>query len=88
MSLKNQYLFLGSPDLDLMNEKSYQILNKVRIYYDIPFDDFAIAMFHPITTEYKNIRTYAKNFVDALIKSDHNYILIYPNNDLGSQRRF
>ena len=42
-------------------------------------------MFHPITTEYKNIKIYAKNFVEALIKSDTNYILIYPNNDLGSK---
>ena len=42
-------------------------------------------MFHPVTTEYKNIKTYAKNFVDALIKSATNYIIIFPNNDLGSK---
>lgn len=76
---------LGSPDLDLMDEKSLPSLKKVKDYYDILFDDFAIAMFHPITTEYENIRAYAKNFVDALIESDTNYILIYPNNDLGSK---
>ena len=39
-------------------------------------------MFHPITTEYDRIKEYSKNFVDALIDSDLNYILIYPNNDL------
>lgn len=76
---------LGSPDLDLMDEKSLPSLKKVKDYYDVLFDDFAIAMFHPITTEYENIRAYAKNFVDALIESDTNYILIYPNNDLGSK---
>ena len=76
---------LGSPDLDLMDEKSLPSLKQVKDYYDILFDDFAIAMFHPITTEYKRIRIYAKNFVDALIESDTNYILIYPNNDLGSK---
>lgn len=76
---------LGSPDLDLMNERSLPSLNKVMDYYDIPFDDFAIAMFHPITTEYGNIKSHAKNFVDALIESGTNYILIYPNNDLGSR---
>ena len=68
-----------------MNEKILPSLKKVKDYYDILFDDFAIAMFHPITTEYENIRAYAKNFVDALIESDTNYILIYPNNDLGSK---
>ena len=82
----NKSIFvLGSPDLDLMDESNLPSLEKVKNYYDIPFDNFAIAMFHPITTEYKNIKSYAKNFVNALIESHINYILIYPNNDLGSK---
>jgi UDP-N-acetylglucosamine 2-epimerase (hydrolysing) len=82
---KNSIFVLGSPDLDLMNEQNLPDLHKCKSYYDVLFDDFAIAMFHPITTEYKNIKTYAKNFVDALIKSGTNYIIIFPNNDLGSK---
>ena len=81
----NKSIFvLGSPDLDLMDESNLPSLEKAKNYYDIPFDDFAIAMFHPITTEYKYIKSYAKNFVNALKESHINYILIYPNNDLGS----
>jgi UDP-N-acetylglucosamine 2-epimerase (hydrolysing) len=76
---------IGSPDLDLMNEENLPNFNLAKSYYDIPFDSYAIAMFHPVTTEYNKIKIYAKNFVDALIKSDKNYILIFPNNDLGSQ---
>ena len=76
---------LGSPDLDLMDEEKLPDLKKVKNYYDVTFDDFAIAMFHPITTEYENIKTYSKNFINSLIESDTNYILIYPNNDLGSK---
>lgn len=76
---------LGSPDLDLMDEKSLPKLDLVKDYYDITFDRFAIAMFHPITTEYDNIKEHAKHFVDALIESESNYIVIYPNNDLGSK---
>ncbi len=76
---------LGSPDLDLMEEKNLPELSKVKEYYDVSFKDFAIAMFHPITTEYKNIKNYSKNFLKALIESDTNYILIYPNKDLGSE---
>ena len=68
-----------------MNEKTLPSLEKVKGYYGVPFEKFAIAMFHPITTEYKSISSYTKNFVDALIESDTNYILIYPNNDLGSK---
>ena len=82
---KKSIFIIGSPDLDLMNEENLPDFNLAKSYYDIPFNSFALAMFHPITTEYNKIKTYAKCFVDALIKSDQNYILIYPNNDLGSQ---
>jgi len=37
-----------------------------------------------VTTEYNQVSQHAKNFVNALIESDENYIVIYPNNDLGS----
>ena len=75
---------IGSPDLDLMNEENLPEHNLAKLHYNITFESYAIAMFHPITTEYSSIKMYAKNFVDALIKSEQNYILIYPNNDLGS----
>ena len=67
-----------------MNEKKLPSINEAKDYYEINFKNFSIAMFHPITTEYDNIKKYSKNFVDALINSNLNYILIYPNNDLGS----
>lgn len=75
---------LGSPDLDLMQENTLPDFKKVAEYYEIPFDDYAIAMFHPVTTEYKNIKQYSENFVNALIESNKKYVLIYPNNDIGS----
>ncbi|MDA7502986.1 UDP-N-acetylglucosamine 2-epimerase [bacterium] len=76
---------LGSPDLDLMDESRLPSLEKVKTYYDIFFNEFSIAMFHPITTEIKSIKVYARNFFDSLIESEINYIVIYPNNDLGSE---
>lgn len=82
--LKESIFILGSPDLDLMNPKQLPNLTTVKEYYEIPFDSYAIAMFHPITTEYKNIKNVIKNFVDAIIESKKNYILIFPNNDLGT----
>jgi len=75
---------LGSPDLDLMNPEHLPSLESVKHYYDIVFDEFAIAMFHPVTTEYHYILEQVKSFVDALLESNLNYIVIYPNNDLGS----
>lgn len=75
---------IGSPDLDLMNPDNLPALDDAKKYYEIDFDEYAIAMFHPVTTEYENISSYAENFVRSLVESEYNYILIYPNNDLGS----
>ena len=82
--LPSTIFILGSPDLDLMNPKKLPKLSDVKKYYNIEFDNFAIAMFHPVTTEFKSIQKDAKEFVNSLIDSDENYIVIYPNNDLGS----
>ena len=82
--LESSIHILGSPDLDLMNPTLLPKLNTVKNYYNIEFDSYAIAMFHPVTTEYKHITKYAENFVQALIHSGKNYIVIFPNNDLGS----
>jgi UDP-N-acetylglucosamine 2-epimerase (hydrolysing) len=82
--LPGSILILGSPDLDLMNPDKLPRLSDVKKYYNVKFDDFSVAMFHPVTTEFKNAKKDAKEFVDALIDSDENYIVIYPNNDLGS----
>ncbi len=75
---------IGSPDLDLMNPSGLPDLNMVKDYYSINFSKYSIAMFHPVTTEYESIQEYAKNFVKALIESSRNYIVIFPNNDMGS----
>lgn len=82
--LESSVYIIGSPDLDLMNPKKLPELSFVKEYYEIPFDAYAIAMYHPVTTEYNSIKKYIKNFVDALIASEKNYVLIYPNNDLGT----
>jgi UDP-N-acetylglucosamine 2-epimerase (hydrolysing) len=42
-------------------------------------------MFHPVTTEVNEMIEYTANFVSALLNDNHNYVVIYPNNDLGSQ---
>lgn len=82
--LQDSIFILGSPDLDLMNPKFLPTFEHVKKYYGIEFEKYAIAMFHPVTTEYSDIKAYIKNFVDALVESRLNYIVIYPNNDLGS----
>ncbi|EDO6595213.1 UDP-N-acetylglucosamine 2-epimerase (hydrolyzing) [Campylobacter coli] len=78
---KKSIFIIGSPDLELLNNNIS--LNEVKKYYDINFENYIIAMFHPVTTEINSLYKQSEEFVNALIKSGKNYIVIYPNNDLG-----
>jgi UDP-N-acetylglucosamine 2-epimerase (hydrolysing) len=42
-------------------------------------------MFHPVTTEIDQMEQHAIQFVTALLEDKHNYLVVYPNNDLGSR---
>lgn len=76
---------IGSPDIDIMFSEELPNIDVVKEYYEIPFDDFAIVMFHPVTTEANEMQIYAQHFVNSLLLDSHNYVVIFPNNDLGSQ---
>lgn len=75
---------IGSPDMDAMLSSGLPTIEEVKKYYQIPFDNFAISMFHPVTTEVEEMDVYAENYVTALEQSNLNFIVIYPNNDKGS----
>ncbi|MEJ1463678.1 MAG: UDP-N-acetylglucosamine 2-epimerase [Candidatus Sedimenticola sp. (ex Thyasira tokunagai)] len=79
---------IGSPDLDSLRSPNLPPLEAAKARYDITFNDYAIALFHPVTTELEEYRKYAKWFVDTLIASKHNYVVILPNNDPGSEHIF
>jgi len=74
---------IGSPDIDIMMSKDLPSLDNAKLRYGINFEDYAILMYHPVTTEYDSISRRIKCVVDAVIESQRNYIVIYPNNDLG-----
>lgn len=76
---------IGSPDVDIMFSSNLPILEEAKQYYEIAFDDYAVAMFHPVTTEVKYMQEYATSFVNALLQDNHNYVVVFPNNDLGSK---
>ncbi|MDR7372320.1 UDP-N-acetylglucosamine 2-epimerase [Flavobacterium aquidurense] len=83
--IKESIFTIGSPDIDIMFSDKLPDLKIVKEYYQIDFDSFAIVMFHPITTEIDSMKDYAANFVEALLTDTHNYVVVFPNNDLGSQ---
>jgi len=80
----NSIHIIGSPDIDLMSPEKLPLISDVKKHYEINFANYSIAIFHPVTTEYKKINKQVNIFIESLIESNLNYILIYPNNDLGS----
>ncbi|MCD9575279.1 UDP-N-acetylglucosamine 2-epimerase [Flavobacterium soyae] len=83
--VKESIFTIGSPDIDIMFSNNLPFLETAKQYYQISFDDYALVMFHPVTTEFNSMKEYAVTFVDCLLKDKRNYIVIFPNNDLGSQ---
>lgn len=79
---------IGSPDVDVMLSNQLPSLNEAKERYLISFDNYAIAMLHPVTTEYDDQYSHAEIFVESLIASKQNFIVVYPNNDYGSQLIF
>lgn len=81
---ENRIFIIGSPDIEVMKSKELPSLTKVKNRYDIPFEDYAVAIFHPVPTEFDSIQHQISEFVSALIESKRNFVVIYPNNDKGS----
>jgi UDP-N-acetylglucosamine 2-epimerase (hydrolysing) len=84
---KPESIFLiGSPDVDIMLSNTLPTIEMVKERYRIKFDKYAIAMLHPVTTETPDIqKKHADIFVETLLESGVNYVIIYPNNDSGSE---
>ncbi len=83
--LSESIFTIGSPDLDIMFSNNLPDIETVKKYYQIVFNDYAIVMFHPVTTEANDMQKHASNFVEALLNDTNNYVIIFPNNDLGSK---
>ncbi|MEW6610793.1 MAG: UDP-N-acetylglucosamine 2-epimerase [Patescibacteria group bacterium] len=75
---------LGSPDLDIMSSPHLPSLEDTKSRYEIPFDRYAVLIYHPITTELPHLAAQTYMLVDTLLETDIPYIVIYPNNDHGS----
>ena len=74
----------GSPDIDIMLSKDLPTLEAAKERYDICFERYAICMYHPVTTELPLLGGHIENLVSAMIESKRDYVVVYPNNDLGS----
>ena len=82
--LENQIYIIGSPDVDIMFSENLPTIYETLEYYDIPYENYNILMYHPVTTE-RNNKECATNLVQAVLEDEGNYIVIKPNNDMGSK---
>lgn len=82
---KDSIFIIGSPDIDIMFSDGLPDFEEVRNHYEIPFTDYGILMYHPVTTEVEDLKKQISNLIEAVLSSKKNYIVIYPNNDEGSE---
>jgi len=85
--IENSIFVIGSPDIDIMMSNRLSTLKAAKRRYKISpneFNEYAIFIYHPVTTEIKTLKKNIEETVSALIESNKNYIVIYPNNDKGS----
>lgn len=84
MGEREESIFIiGSPEIDIMLSNSLPLLDDVRNRYGIPFETYAILIYHPVTTELNTLNRKIKVLVSAVIESNLNYIVICSNNDHG-----
>ncbi len=81
----NNIFTIGSPDVDIILKKKHPNFSLVKRRYNIKFENYAICIFHPVTTEQKKIKHQINILLKLLVKSKFNYIILLPNNDLGNE---
>lgn len=79
---------IGSPELDFHARPSGVTLDEVRQRYAIPFAEYGIVTFHPVTSEQDTIGRQAADLFGALADSGRAFVVIAPNNDPGSAEIF
>lgn len=79
---------IGSPELDTHARPSGVSIEQVKAYYNIPFDDYGIAVFHPVTSEQDTMGAQAQSLFGALEASGKCFVVIAPNNDPGTEDIF
>ena len=82
---KKSIFEVGSPGVDLILSKNLPKIKTAKKRYNIRFNKFSIAIIHPVTTNLSNLKKESKIFFSSLEKTNLNYIILFPNNDIGSE---
>jgi UDP-hydrolysing UDP-N-acetyl-D-glucosamine 2-epimerase len=96
--LPNTIFNVGCPRIDYINEtvnefKKDNMLSSETIFeryqgvgneFDLLKEDFLLVSFHPVTTEYKDLRELTSNLLQALSSLKIKVIMLWPNADAGN----
>ena len=82
--LPSSIFVIGSPDLDVMGSAALPSLAQSKQKYGIGFERYAVLMYHPVTTALEQLPQNIANTLQAALQSGDNFVVVYPNNDHGS----
>ncbi len=82
--IKKNIFQIGSPDIDVIANKSLPKIKNVKKRYNFKFKDYAILLWHPVTSRIDTLKQETKNILKFIKKLNQNFLIIYPNNDPGS----
>ena len=76
---------IGSPEIDIHARPSGVSIDEVRRRYEITPEDYAVVIFHSVTSETDTIGAQAASLFRSLEASGKRFVAILPNNDPGSE---
>lgn len=79
-----QVYVIGSPEMDVHKAAQSVGIDEVLDHYDIPFSDYSVILFHPVTSEQDSMKQQALELFRNLRESGRHFVVIKPNNDPGS----
>ena len=82
---RNSIFTIGSPDMDILLYKKLPPIKFVKKKYDIKFKNYAILMWHPVTSSVYRLKKDTKKLINFVNYYNQNFVIIYPNNDPGTE---
>ena len=83
--IKNHIYNIGSPDIDVILNDKLPSFEQVKKRYSIKYNDYAILVWHPVTSSLKFLKNETMCLLKFLQKLKRKIIIIYPNNDPGNK---
>ena len=84
--IKESIFEIGSPDIDIMDSEKSAMYKTVKEYYQINMRTMEFYYFIPLLRKLNVLKAKYILLLDSLENLEENFVVIYPNNDLGSSK--